>query len=75
MFETKKNGAKKLRNKSYSNVKEKNIFLKTNYKQTTLPKKLDTMEEPLNNHTIVDQDGSWTIPLNNCLGAMFVWGL
>ena len=34
-------------------------------------KKLDTIENPHNNHTIGDQGGSWTTPLKNCQGAMF----
>ena len=38
---------------------------------TIWAKKLDTIEDPQNNHTIGDQGGSWTTPLKNCLGAMF----
>ena len=37
-------------------------------------KKLDTIENPYNNHTIGDQGGSWTTPLKNCQGAMFQCG-
>ena len=33
--------------------------------------KLDTIENPHNNHTIGDQGCSWTTPLKNCQGAMF----
>ena len=35
---------------------------------------METIEDPQNNHTIENQGGSWTTPLNNCLGAMFSWG-
>ena len=59
---------KELRNKSYSKVKEKMKI------KTLQEKKLDTIENPQNNHTIADQDGSWTTPLKNCLGAMFQCG-
>ena len=40
-------------------------------KKTTAEKKLDTIENPHNNHTIGDLGGSWTTPLKNCQGAMF----
>ena len=56
---------KEQRNKGYSKVKEK-LTIKTLQK-----KKLDTIENPQTNHTIGDQDGSWTTPLKNGLGAMF----
>ena len=36
-------------------------------------KKLDTIEDPHNKHTIEDQGCSWTTPLKNCLGAVFFW--
>ena len=66
LFGSKKNGARKLRNKSYS-IGKGNIILDNFSPQ----KKLDTIENPRNNHTIEDQGCSWTTPLKNCLGAMF----
>ena len=38
-------------------------------------KKLDTIVDPQNKHTIVDQGCSWTTPLKNCLSAVFNWVL
>ena len=35
-------------------------------------KQLDTIVGPQNKHTIVDQGCSWTTPLKNCLGAVFI---
>ena len=40
-----------------------------------LRKKLDTIEDPQNKHTIGEQGCSLTTTLKNCLGAMFSWGL
>ena len=40
-----------------------------------LGQQLDTIVDPHNKHTIEDQGCSWTIPLNNCLAAVFVLGL
>ena len=34
-------------------------------------KKLGTIVDPQNKHTIVDQGCSWTTPLKNCLSAVF----
>ena len=56
----------KVRDKSYSKGKEKGFWNIFHPK-----KKLDTIEDPHNNHTIADQVCSWTTPLKNCLGAMF----
>ena len=50
-------------------AKRKGMDKKEN--MTIWAKKLDTIEDPQNNHTIGDQGGSWTTPLKNCLGAMF----
>jgi len=36
--------------------------------------KLDTIEDHHNKHTIGDQGCSWTTPLTNCLGAVFLLG-
>ena len=49
-------------------AKRKGMDKKEN--MTIWAKKLDTIEDPQNNHTIGDQGGSWTTPLKNCLGAM-----
>ena len=35
-------------------------------------KKLDTIEDHHNKHTIEDQGCSWTTPLKNCLDAVFL---
>ena len=37
-------------------------------------KKLDTIEDHHNKHTIEDQGCSWTTPLKNCLNAVFKLG-
>ena len=34
-------------------------------------KKLDTIEDPHNKHTIEDQGCSWGTPLKNCVSAVF----
>ena len=57
MFDSKKNGAKKPRNKSRSKGHEKTIL-----ENVHPEKKLDTIEDPHNNHTIEDQGCSWTTP-------------
>ena len=56
----------KVRFKSYNKGKEKGLW-----KKIIPKKKLDTIEDPQNNHTTGDQGCSWTTPLKNCLGAMF----
>ena len=38
-------------------------------------KKLDTIEDHHNKHTIEDQGCSWATPLKNCLDAVFYWVL
>ena len=40
----------------------------------TFQKKLDTIEDPHNKHTIEDQGCSSATPLKNCLMAVFQWG-
>ena len=49
--------------------KEKRILENVHFQ-----KKLDTIEDPHNKHTIEDQGCSWTTPLKNCLGAVFFGG-
>ena len=39
-----------------------------------MKKKLHTIEDHRNKHTIEDQGCSWTTPLKNCLGAVFLMG-
>ena len=43
-------------------------------KTNAAKKKLDTIEDHHNKHTIEDQGCSWTTPLKNCLGAVFSLG-
>ena len=43
-------------------------------KTNAAKKKLDTIEDHHNKHTIEDQGCSWTAPLKNCLGAVFSLG-
>ena len=50
-------------------AKRKGMDKKEN--MTIWAKKVGHNRGPQNNHTIGDQDGSWTTPLKNCLGAMF----
>ena len=38
----------------------------------TSKKKLDTIANHQNKHTIEDQGCSWTTPLKNCVGAVFL---
>ena len=38
-------------------------------------KQLDTIVNPPNKHTIVDQGCSWTTPLKNCFDDVFYLGL
>ena len=52
-------------------MKRSKLLRKGNKEKTIAEKKLDTIENPHNNHTIGDQGGSWTTPLKNCQGAMF----
>ena len=67
LADSKRKGARKRRNKSYSKGKETTILENVHPK-----KKLDTKEDPQkNNHTIADQGCSWTTTFKNCLGAMF----
>jgi hypothetical protein len=40
-------------------------------KNKHLRKQLDTIVDPPNKHTIVDQGWSWTTPVKNCLDAVF----
>jgi len=40
-----------------------------------LGQQLDKIVDSHNKHAIEDQGCSWTIPLNNCLAAVFVLGL
>ena len=40
-------------------------------KKQSLQKKLDTIEDPHNKHTIEDQGCSWATPLKNCVSAAF----
>ena len=46
----------KVRDKSYSKGKEKGFWIK---KKKTSKKRLDTKEDPNNNHRIEDQGQSW----------------
>ena len=39
----------------------------------TSKKKLDTIVNHQNKHTIKDQGCSWTTPLKKCFGAVFFW--
>ena len=39
--------------------------------KNTSKKKLDTIEDHHNKHTIEDQGCSWTTPLKKCLSAVF----
>ena len=41
----------------------------------TSKKKLNTIEDHHNKHTIEDQSCSWTTPLKNCLDAVFLLSL
>jgi len=50
--------------------KVKGMFEKKNH----LRKQLDTIVNPPNKHTIVDQGCSWTTPLKNCLVDVFYLG-
>ena len=47
---------------------------KKNMKKT-LQRKLDTIEDPQNNHTIQDQGGSWAIPLKKMFGRDVFMGV
>ena len=40
-------------------------------KNNHFKKKLDTIEDPHNKHTIEDQGCSWATPLKNCVSAAF----
>jgi len=53
---------------AFAKEKVKGMFEKKH-----LRKQLDTIVDPQNKHTIVDQGCSWTAPLKNCLSAFF-WG-
>ena len=66
-FEVKE--TKKVKEESFSKGKGKgNVWKKT----THLRKQLDTIVDPQNKHTIVDQGWSWTTPLRNCVDAVFL---
>ena len=44
------------------------------FEKKHLRKQLDTIVDPQNKHTIVDQGCSWTTPLKNCLDAVLLLG-
>ena len=55
--------------KAFAKEKVKGMFEKNHFR-----KQLDTIVDPPNKHTIVDQGCSWTTPLKNCLGDIFLIG-
>ena len=61
---------KQLIKKSFSKGKGKGNVWKNRFR-----KQLDTIVDPQNKHTIVDQGCSWTTPLKNCLNDVFFIGL
>ena len=64
--------------KRNSDSKRKNILVKEQVKgmqpKHRFRKQLDTIVYPQTNHTIVYQGCSWTTPLKNCLGDVFLMG-
>ena len=57
---------KKVKEKTFAKEKVKGMFEKKHFR-----KQLDTIVDPQNKHTIVDQGCLWTTPLKNCLDAAF----
>ena len=58
-----------LKGKSFSKGSGKGMFENFHFRQ-----QLDTIEDHHNKHNIEDPGCSWTTPLENCLGAVFLLG-
>ena len=68
-----KKGAKKVKTRKVL-AKERKRKRKGEHVFFLLPKKkLDTIEDHHNKHTIDNQGCSWTTPLKNCLDAVFLF--